>query len=169
MKDPLNVTIYLSPDDNRLREMETNVLTKLRRIMPNVRVRYENVPNLEAFGVPEDDRYGLITYEYKGRRKESRSNSFREILPILHNLAGVGVTPIDTPVFTGHPLVADSTTAAWWFYGILPAIIGCCWFLFCRLSHSSKPFVPTSSRKPTPWKAVMNNSPNGDANNESSA
>jgi hypothetical protein len=59
--------IYLSPDDSRLREMETNLLTKLRRIMPNVRISYEKVPNLGPFGAPEDDRYGLMTYEYQGR------------------------------------------------------------------------------------------------------
>jgi ABC-type transport system involved in multi-copper enzyme maturation permease subunit len=146
MKDPLHIRIYLSPDDSRLREMETNLLTKLRRIMPNVRISYEKVPNLGPFGAPEDDRYGLMTYEYQGRREESRSNSFREILPILHKLAGVTVIPTDTAAFTGHPLVTDSSPAAWWFYGILPATIGCCWLLYSRLSRSNKPFVRASSR-----------------------
>ena len=87
MKDPLDITIYLSPDDSRLRKMETNVLVKLRRIMPSVHVRYEKVPNWGPFGVPEDNRYGLVTYEYQGLRKASLSNSFSEILPILHKLA----------------------------------------------------------------------------------
>jgi hypothetical protein len=128
MKDPLNITIYLSPDDSRLREMETNVLAKLRRIMPNINVRYAEVTNVGPFGAPDDDRYGLLTFEYRGSRDESRSNSFREILPILHSLAGVTVKPVETPPFVGHPLVADTTLAAWWFYGILPAIIVGCWF-----------------------------------------
>jgi hypothetical protein len=158
MKDPLSITIYLSPDDSRLREMESNVLVKLRRITPNVRVRYAEVPNVGPFGVPGDDRYGLVTYEYQGRREESRSNSFREILPILHNLAGATVRPVETPSFVGHPLAADSTPAAWWFYGILPASILGCWFLSGRLSRSSKPFVPASSRKPIPRKPIMNKS-----------
>jgi ABC-2 type transport system permease protein len=158
MKDPLNITVYLSPDDSRLREMENNVLAKIRRIVPNVRVRYGEVPNVGPFGIPGDDRYGLITYEYQGLREESRSNSAREILPILHKLAGVRVTPVETPAAVGHPLVADSTPAAWWFYGVLPASILSCWFLIGRLSRSSKPFVSTPSRKPISQKPVMNKS-----------
>ncbi len=158
MKDPLNIAIYLSPDDSRLREMESNVLAKLRRIVPNVSMRYAAVPNVGLLSVPGDDRYGLIAYQYQGRREESRSNSFSEILPILHKLAGVAVTPVETPAFVGHPLAADSTPAAWWFYGILPAIIGGCWFLSGRISRSSKPFVSPSSQKFTPKKPIMNNS-----------
>ena len=158
MKEPLNITIYLSPDDSRLREMESNVLAKVRRIVPSVYIRYGAVPNVGPFGAPEDDRYGLITYEYQSRREESRSNSFREILPILHKLAGVTITPIETPAFVGHPLVADSTPAAWWFYGVLPASILGCWFLTGRLSRSSKPFVPSSSRKRIPQEPIMNKS-----------
>ncbi len=158
MKEPLTITIYLSPDDSRLREMESNILAKVRRIVPSVYIRYGAVQNVGPFGAPEDDRYGLITYEYQGRLEESRSNSFREILPILHKLAGVTVTPIETPAFVGHPLVADSTPAAWWFYGVLPASILGCWFLTGRLSRSSKPFVPPSSRKRIPQEPIMNKS-----------
>jgi ABC-2 type transport system permease protein len=150
MKDPLDITIYLSPDDSRLREMETNVLVKLRHVMPNLRVRYVEVPNVGPFGVPGNDRYGLVIYRYRDRREESRSNSFREILPILHNLAGATVIPVATPAFVGHPLVADSTPAAWWFYGILPVSIFGCWFLTGRISRSNKPFVPPSCRTPIP-------------------
>jgi hypothetical protein len=158
MKDPLNITIHLSPDDSRLREMETDFLAKLRRITPNVRVRYAEVPNVGPFGVQGEDRYGLITYEYRGRREESRSNSFHEILPILHNLAGTTVTPVETPAFVGYPLAADSTPAAWWFYGILPASVLGCWFLCGRISRSGKPFVPPSSRRRIPRRPIMNKS-----------
>src|ERR1700730_17369145 len=129
-----------APDDSRSRKMETNVLVKLRRIMPSVHVRYEKVPKWGPFGVPEDNRYGLVTYEYQGLREASRSNSFSEILPILHKLARVTVTPTDTPAFAGHPLVVESTPAAWWCYAMLSAIVLGCWFLSGRLSRSSKPF-----------------------------
>jgi len=158
MKEPLTITIYLSPDDSRLREMESNILAKVRRIVPRVYIRYGAVPSVGPFGAPEDDRYGLIKYEYQGRREESRSNSFREILPILHELAGVSVTPVETPAFVGHPLAVDATPAAWWFYAILPASILGCWYLTGRLSRSSKPFVPPSSRKPIPHEPIMNKS-----------
>ena len=150
MKEPLKITIYLSPDDSRLREMEGNVLAKVRRIVPRVYIRYGAVPNVGPFGAPEDDRYGLITYEYQGRHEESRSNSFREILPILHELAGVTVTPVETAAFVGRPLAADATPAAWWFYGILPGGILSCWYLTGRLSRSSKPFVRPHLENPSP-------------------
>jgi ABC-2 type transport system permease protein len=158
MKEPLNITVYLSPEDSRLREMESNVLAKVRRIIPRVYLRYGAVPNVGQFGAPADDRYGLITYEYQGRHQESRSNSFREILPILHQLAGVTVTPVEAPAFSGHPLDVDATPAAWWFYGILPASIIGSWYLTGRLSRSSKPFVPPSPRKSIPREPIMNKS-----------
>jgi ABC-2 type transport system permease protein len=157
MRDPLNITIYLSPDDSRLKEMETNLLAKLRRIIPDVRVRYGEVPRVGLFGAAADDRYGLIIYEYDGRREESRSNSFREILPILHDLAGETVTPVQTPAFAGYPLAVDPTSASWWFYGVLPAIILASWFLYGRLSRSSRPFASTASRKPSPQPPIMKN------------
>ena len=127
MQSPLFVWIYLSPEDSRLKEMEANVLGKLRRTVPHLEIRYEDTSGQGLFGSVPDERYGLIIYEYEGKRAESRSNSPREILPLVHELSGTKVTPEKEPDYRGYPLVADATGYGVWFYGILPAFILLAW------------------------------------------
>ena len=83
-------------------------------------------------------------YEYgepRARRSvESRSNSPREILPLLHELAGVQVTPVDLPPYPGHPLVADARSAEIWFYGLLPILILLAAWLLARTGRLPKHF-----------------------------
>jgi ABC-type transport system involved in multi-copper enzyme maturation permease subunit len=119
---PLAITLYLSPDDSRAREMESDVLAKLRRAVPRLTIRYASV-KAGPFGASGDDRYGVIVYEYAGKHEESRSNSPREILPILYGLADVTVKPGAVTIYPGYPLVAEPAAAAWWFYGALPGLI----------------------------------------------
>ncbi|MER2600829.1 MAG: ABC transporter permease, partial [Candidatus Competibacter phosphatis] len=119
----LAITLYLAPEDSRAREYASNVLAKLKRLAPGLTVRWAEVGKAGLFGVAPDDRYGVIVYEYGGRRAESRSNSPREILPLLHELAGAKVTPVDLPPYPGHPLVAGVRAAELWFYGLLPVAI----------------------------------------------
>jgi ABC-2 type transport system permease protein len=118
----LAITLYLAPEDSRARELETNVLAKLKRLVPHLLVRYGELPASGPFGAAQDDRYGLIVYEYRGRRAESRSNSAREILPLLHELAGVAVSPVGQRSYPGYPLTAAIGAAPIWFYGALPAL-----------------------------------------------
>lgn len=119
----LTITLYLAPEDSRAREYTANVLAKLKRLVPDLAVRWAETGKAGMFGAAQDDRYGLIVYEYAGRRAESRSNSPREILPLLHELAGVRVTPVEIPVYPGYPLVADARAAEAWFYLLLPGLI----------------------------------------------
>jgi ABC-2 type transport system permease protein len=128
MQSPLFVWIYLSPEDSRLKEMEANVLGKLRRTVPRLEIRYEDTTGRGLFSSVPDDRYGLIIYEYNGKRAESRSNSPREILPLLHELSGTSVTPAKEPDYRGYPLIADAAGYGVWFYGILPAFILFSWW-----------------------------------------
>jgi hypothetical protein len=132
MQAPLTITMYLSPDDSRARELEANVLSKLRHIVPHAKVQYDMAQGARPFGASGDDRYGTIVYEYRGRRQESRSNSPREILPILHELAGVTVQSQPMPTYRGYPLVADSVPIEWWFYGILPGLFSVAWWMTRR-------------------------------------
>lgn len=92
----LTITLYLSPEDSRAQELSANVLGKLRRLVPRLRVRWAPVTRAGSFAAPQDGRYGLIVYEYQGERAESHSNSAREILPLLHELAGAQVTPLES-------------------------------------------------------------------------
>jgi len=119
MRRGLVITVRLSPDDSRRKEFDENVLAKLRRLVPHFMVRYE-ARQVVIAGTQGDERYGLNTYDYAGRQTESRSTSPREILPILHELAGVKVSPVTVPDYPGHPLVANVHAWGWLFYVILP-------------------------------------------------
>lgn len=123
MHRELVVTLHLSPEDSRAQELVANVLGKLRRAVPDLTVRWAPVKRAGLFGAALGDDYGLVTYDYAGRRAESRSNSAREILPLLHELAGVRVSPPETAPYPGYPLVAGTRAAAAWFYAVLPAAV----------------------------------------------
>lgn len=145
MKQGLAITLYLALEDSRARELETNVLAKLKRLMPGLQVRYGALPKSGPFGAAQDERYGLIVYEYAGRRAESRSNSPREILPILHELAGVAVLPEQIAPYPGYPLVADTSIAPLWFDAILPLltfIVAWCVFRRGRIPKHLKGATP---------------------------
>ena len=128
MTEPLNITVYLSENDSRLRELKRNILPILRRTVPNLDVTYMDTGNEGLFGPQADDMYGLIVYEYAGERDSSRSTGAGEILPILHNLAGQTVTPDPVMEYSGYPLVADPSSFGIWFYGVLPALFGMLWW-----------------------------------------
>jgi ABC-type transport system involved in multi-copper enzyme maturation permease subunit len=132
LNQPLQITIYLSPEDSRLVEMERGVLAKLRRVVPDLRVVYGDVGNTGIFGGGGSDNYGLIAYDYAGRHDESRSNSEEEILSIIHGLAGQTVTPDPTADYPGYPLAADAANTGIWFYGILPLLCLWGWWLSQR-------------------------------------
>lgn len=123
MERGLAITLHLKPEDSRAREYAANVLAKLKRLVPGLTVRWADTGKAGGFGAAGDEGYGRIVYEYAGRNATSRSNSPREILPLLHELAGATVTPVDLPPYPGHPLVADARAAEAWFYGLLPALI----------------------------------------------
>jgi ABC-2 type transport system permease protein len=128
IKERLTITLYLSPDDSRAREMESNVLAKLKRAVPRLKIRYGAVAKAGMFGPSNDDRYGLVIYEYGGKREESRSNSPREVLPIVNELAGLSVKAGDTSPFPGYPLVTKADALGIWFYVLLPALTFLAWW-----------------------------------------
>ncbi len=134
LQSPLFLWIYLSAEDSRLKEMEANVLGKLRRTVPHLEIRYEDTTQHGLFSSVPDERYGVIVFEYGGNRAESRSNSPREILPIIYEISGTKVRPEKEPDYRGYPLVADATGYAVWFYGILPASIFFFWWRVQRIS-----------------------------------
>ncbi len=128
MDKGLTITLYLSPDDSRFKDIETNVLSKLRRQVPRLAVRLGEAGRVGLYGSSGDDRYGLVVYEYAGKREESRSSDPREILPILHGLAGTTVVPTETMTYPGYPLVADASAWGGWFYLGLPILILIFWW-----------------------------------------
>lgn len=123
MKSPLRITIHMSRDDSRFQDFERSILAKLRRSVPRLELRYADTSPTSPFGAPEDDRYGLIEFDYAGRHDESYSTSPQEILPLIHALAGHKVPGAGGKAeYGGHPLVADMAQLRWWFYLFLPLL-----------------------------------------------
>ena len=102
-------------------DFDKSVLSRLRRTVPKLRIVYADTRSTGLFGAPEDDQYGLIEYDYRGRHDESYSTSPLEVLPLIHALAGQQVeADRGNDDYRGHPLVADATPSRWWFYLVLP-------------------------------------------------
>ena len=104
---------------------------KLRRIVPHLSVEF--APTSKShFGPAGDDRYGLVVYDYGGKRDDSRSTSSQEVLPLLYNLAGVTVAPSEEGDYPGYPIVADTKFASVWFYAGLPLLFALAWWSIWR-------------------------------------
>ena len=121
----LTITIHLDPQDSRLLDLEQDVLTKLRRSIPKLKINYVQNKATGLFSAGENDDYGLIHYEYAGRRDQSYSNSQEEILQIIYGLAGIHVPADHSVPYEGYPLVADAAGYGWWFYVVLPFLFVC--------------------------------------------
>jgi|CXWL01.1.fsa_nt_gi hypothetical protein len=127
---PLRVTVYLTPDDPRLADLERNVLDKLDRAMPRLTVRFAG--SRGVFPATGEDHYGLIEFDLDTpqghRHAETRSTSPREILPLIYGLAGTAPLVGNDPApYPGYPLVADARAASFWFFLGLPALIFLGW------------------------------------------
>jgi ABC-2 type transport system permease protein len=127
MEHPLQITVHLNLDDSRLREMEQNVLPKLRRTVSRLKITYAQSGKAGLFGAEGDEQYGLIVYEYSGKRDESHSTREEEILMIIQRLAGQEVTADPVAEYRGYPLVMNASFSELWFFGVLPALTVAAW------------------------------------------
>jgi len=57
---PLTITIHLDPQDSRLLDLEQDVLAKLRRSIPKLKLRYVHDTSAGLFSANDNDDYGLI-------------------------------------------------------------------------------------------------------------
>jgi ABC-type transport system involved in multi-copper enzyme maturation permease subunit len=140
LPQPLAITIVMDPGDPRVADLDHELLSKLRRLVPDLSIAFGEVDKVGQFGAAGDDRYGLIFYDYAGRRESSRSTSMEEVLPLIYGMAGLKVAPSSDGTYPGYPLVADGRSAAAWFYAGLPALIGFSWWAVRRprVRHNRK-------------------------------
>jgi ABC-type transport system involved in multi-copper enzyme maturation permease subunit len=128
----LTILVRLAPEDPRYVDFERNILSKLERTMPDVKVVLESETRTGLFEA-SSDKYGTILYRYAGKDAESRSTGTGEVLPLIYGLAGAerkAVPP--APVYPGYPLEASPRAAELWFYGILPVLIIAVWIVSQR-------------------------------------
>ncbi len=136
LREPLVITVHLAPEDPRYVDLRRNVLSKLERTLPDVRVRLAPSGHSVISGASEKS-YGDVEYAYGGRLDTSRSSSHREILPLLYALAGVPVpAPAAGEDYPGYPLEANAHAVLPWFFGVLPMLIVLAWWWSSRAPRS---------------------------------
>jgi ABC-2 type transport system permease protein len=134
IRQPLRVTVFLAAEDPRLMDLDRSILSKLQRILPRVDVDYAAQGRLGLFE-GAGDHYGEVWYELDGRKVMSRSTTEPVVLDTLYKLAGIQPPPqSDGSGFSGHPLAAYPTGAAWIFYGLWPLTISLLWWRRFRYS-----------------------------------
>jgi ABC-2 type transport system permease protein len=138
----LTIVVRLAPEDPRYIDFERNILGKLQRTMPDVKIL---LVSQSRTGVLEEasEKYGTILYQYDGRQAESRSTGAGEILPLIYGLAQVQRrATASPPAYPGYPLEAGTHVAEIWFYGVLPILIIAVWIT----TRGLIPFVRRPSR-----------------------
>ncbi len=123
IRGPLAIEAHLAPEDPRRFDLEHQALSKLRRVLPRLQVRYVSATSIGLFEQTAP-HYGEIFYDLDGRRTVSRMTTAEGVLETIYGLAGV-VPPAEdaTEVFRGHPLAVPPRGAAAVFYGIWPALV----------------------------------------------
>jgi ABC-2 type transport system permease protein len=132
---PLHIVAHLAPEDPRRFDLEQRALSKLRRVMPDVEVRYVSATSIGLFEQTSSG-YGEIWYDLGGKKTMSRVTTAEGVLEAIYSLAGV-TQPVETDesIFRGHPLAVAPKGAAAVFYGIWPALVLAGGF-FARRSHA---------------------------------
>src|SRR5262249_36589185 len=123
---PLEIDVHLAPEDPRRVDLEHRALSKLRRVMPNVKVRYQSATSIGIFEQTQPG-YGEIWYSMNGRKQMSRVTTAEGVLESIYSVAGV-TPPIETDeefsVFRGHPLASPPKGAGIMFFAVWPGMLG---------------------------------------------
>jgi ABC-2 type transport system permease protein len=129
---PLHIEVHLAPEDPRRVDLDHRALSKLRRIMPNLEVKYISSTSIGLF---EQTRagYGEIWYSLDGRKLMSRVTTAEGVLETIYAVAGIPQpAENDDAVFRGHPLAVPPNGAGLLFYAVWPALIAAVGFLVQR-------------------------------------
>jgi hypothetical protein len=124
LPQPVRVTVFLSPEDPKRTDLETNVLAKLRRVLPDFAVTYAAQSRSGLFENPQS-HYGEIWYTVGSRRALLRSTTEPIVLAKIYELAGIPApVPAAGPAYPGYPLAAAPRGAAPLFYIAWPLAVG---------------------------------------------
>ena len=123
IRTPLAIEAHLAPEDPRRFDLEHQALSKLRRVLPRLHVRYVSATSIGMFEQTAP-HYGEIFYDLAGQRTVSRMTTAEGVLETIYALAGIAPPVEDgSEVFRGHPLAVPPRGAAAVFYGIWPALV----------------------------------------------
>jgi ABC-type transport system involved in multi-copper enzyme maturation permease subunit len=129
IREPLRVTVILSPEDPRLTDFEQNILKKLQRNLSHLEVNYLANSQTGLFE-NNDDHYGEIWYEMRGQKIMDRSTIEQVVLEQIYKLSGIiPPEPSEGGDFSGYPLAVRPRWAAGIFYGAWPLLMMLIWWL----------------------------------------
>ena len=118
----LTIEVHLAPEDPRRIDLDHRALSKLRRVRPDVDIRYISATSIGLFE-QTNEGYGEIKYALGARTVVSRSTTAEAVLEAIYEVAGVAPPGDDESVFRGHPLVARPAWAGPIFYVIWPLMV----------------------------------------------
>jgi len=101
----ITLDVYLDRDDARRRQLEADVLAKLRLARPDLEVRMPTDEQADATEAGRDEGYGRVVVHAGGGTRETRSTSRREIVSLLFEAAGYQLPDWSQPEYPGYPLV----------------------------------------------------------------
>lgn len=122
IRKPLAVEVHLAPEDPRRYDLDRKVISKLRRVLPDLTVHYVSSTSTGLFEQTAD-HYGEIWYQLGGQKAVSRETTAEGALETIFALAALTPPPESGPVFRGHPLAARPTGAAPLFYVLWPTLV----------------------------------------------
>jgi ABC-2 type transport system permease protein len=127
---PLRIEVHLAPEDPRRLDLERRALSKLRRLLPSLEVRYVSATSIGLFEQTKAG-YGEIWYELAGRRTMSRVTTEEGVLEAIDSLTGVAQATNSSSssaesaesIFRGHPLATPAKGAGVFFYLLWPVVV----------------------------------------------
>jgi ABC-2 type transport system permease protein len=123
IRQPLTIEVHLAAEDPRRIDFERNVLSKLRRVMEDVRIEYVAATSTGLFE-QTSEHYGEIRYAMNFGTSVTRAITVESALEEIYELAGF-ITPVEEAddVFRGRPLAATPHYARQVFYAGWPLLI----------------------------------------------
>jgi hypothetical protein len=137
LRQPVRVTAYLSPEDPKRTDLETNVLAKLRRVLPDFAVTYPAQSRTGLFESAQS-HYGEIWYAVGASKALLRSTTEPIVLARLYELARVAPPSASKEEpYPGYPLAASPRGAAILFYLAWPLAAGLAFLVYRGRRRSS--------------------------------
>jgi ABC-2 type transport system permease protein len=121
INEPLTITIFLAAEDPRMNDFDRNVLIKLRRAVPRLRVAYPYAGRSGLF--ESDQRYGEVVYRLGAKTAVSRSTTEEIVVETIATLAGLPAPSASESTYPGYPLAKQPGGAALIFYLFWPIAI----------------------------------------------
>jgi hypothetical protein len=122
LNEPLRIEVHLAPEDPRRVDLDHRALSKLRRSVRHLDVRYSSATSIGLFE-QANPNYGEIWYEARGKKAVSRAITPESVLENVYQVTGMPQPADSDEPFRGHPLPAPPRGAALIFYVLWPAVI----------------------------------------------